>query len=255
MRNFSKLIGFMASVLLHTGCQEQDMMQYTNDPAIYFANETSSSYNSYLTTQHDSINHSFFIYGSSVTRDTVHVLIRTMGMPVDYDRPVSLVQTNVGQSDAAVPGVHFVPFDNPEVKDSICIPAGTVYQFVPIIVLRDESLASSEVRLELALEANEHFRQGIDAYRNFLVTTTDEAVKPSNWDTRWRYYFGASWGTEKMRFIIQVTGYTDFENIPSDFSYLTWLGDTAKQALLEYNQAHPDDPLCETDGTPVSFDN
>lgn len=246
-----KTYSILASLILLFSCQEQDIMTYENDPAIYFANE---SLDAYYESQHDSINHSFFIYGEDVIRDTIHILIRTMGMPTDYDRPVNLVQTNIGQPNAAIAGTHFIPLDDPTVKDSMCIPAGQVSQFIPIIVLRDKSLASEEVRLDLSLEANEYFRQGIDAWRKFFVTTTDQAVKPSNWDRTWQYIFGASWGTEKMRFIIQSTGYTDFENPPSDSGYRNWLGDTAKQALLDYNAAHPDAPLYEADGTPVSFD-
>ena len=221
------------------------MMNYGNDPAIYFA---------YSDIKTDSINHSFFIYGPEITRDTVNVLIRTMGMPADYDRPVKLVQTNAGQANAAIPGTHYIGFDDPDIIDSICIPAGKVSQSIPVIFLRDKSLASGQVRLELTLENNEYFRQGIDEWRDFIVTTADNATKPNNWEKNWQYTFGASWGPEKMRFIIQSTGYTDFDNPPSDFSYRSWLGDTAKQALLEYNATHPDNPLCEADGTPVSFD-
>lgn len=243
----------LAVLFACAGCSEQDMMRYGETPAVYFANQDANT--SDPVTQHDSISHSFFIYGTDVTRDTVHVLIRIMGNPVDYDRPIKLVQTNAGEPDAAIAGTHYVAFDDPSIIDSVCIRAGEVRRMVPIVMLRDKSLACEQVRLEMALEANEYFRLGIDEWQTFLVTTTDEAVKPTLWDSRWKYYFGASWGTEKMRLIIQSTGYTDFDTIPSDYSYCTWLGDTAKQALLEYNAAHPDEPLCEADGTPVSFDN
>ena len=247
------IYALLATLLICIGCQEQDMMRYEDDPAIYFANEELSAYYS---VQSDSINHSFFIYGEDVTTDTVHVLIRTMGMPVDYDRPVKLVQTNAGAPDAAIAGTHYVPFDDPALADSFSIPAGEVSHFVPIVLLRDNSLKTETVRLELTLEGNEHFRQGIDEWRNFLVTTSDTAVKPKIWDSYWRYYFGASWGPEKMRFIIQSTGLTDFDTQPSDYSYLNWLGDTAKQALLEYNADRPEEEwLREADGTLVSFDN
>lgn len=250
MKKHFILYNILSILTICIGCQEQDMMNYGNDPAIYFANETFS----YGKEQKDSIKHSFFVYGENVLCDTVRILVRTMGAPTDYDRPIKIVQTNAGQPGAAIAGIHYIPFDNPEICDSICIPAGEVKRFIPIVLLRDKSLANERVRMELTLESNEHFRQGIDKWRNFLLTTTDMAEKPNNWDTAWRYTFGASWGTEKMRFIIKVTGYTDFDNPPSDMSYKTWLGDTAKQALLEYNLAHPDNPLCEADGTPVSFD-
>lgn len=250
MKTHFTLYTLLAACLTCFSCQEQDMMHYDETPAIYFANEALSVSN----TQADSISHTFFVYKADVTRDTVRVLIRAMGMPVDYDRPVKLVQINAGESDAAVAGTHYVAFDDPAIRDSFYIPAGEVSKFIPIVLLRDQSLASSEVRLSMELEANEHFRQGIDDWRMFLVKTTDEATKPDNWDKFWYIFFGSSWGTEKMRLIIQSTGLTDFVNTPDDTGYLYWLRNTASQALEEYNAAHPDAPLCEADGTPVTFE-
>lgn len=250
MKTHLTLYTLLAACLTCFSCQEQDMMHYDETSAIYFANEALSV----STSQKDSINHSFFVCKADVTRDTVRVLIRAMGMPVDYDRPVKLVQTNAGEPDAAIAGTHYVAFDDPAIRDSFYIPADEVSKFIPIVLLRDQSLASSEVRLSMELEANEHFRQGIDDWRTFLVTTTDEATKPNNWDKFWFIYFGPSWGTEKMRLIIQSTGLTDFVNTPDDTGYLYWLRNTASQALEEYNAAHPDAPLCEADGTPVTFE-
>lgn len=94
MKRYTILYGLLAVLFICIGCQEQDMMQYENDPAIYFANQSANATNNI--TQHDSINHSFFIYGTDVTRDTVHILICTMGMPTEYDRSINLVQTNIG---------------------------------------------------------------------------------------------------------------------------------------------------------------
>ena len=248
MKKHILLYNLFAALLACMSCQEQDMMHYEDTPAIYFANNEAID-------QRDSISYTFFTAAANVKLDTVRVLICAMGVPVDYDRPIMLLQTNTGEPDAAIAGTHYVPFDDPALIDSFCIPAGEVQHFIPIVVIRDKSLATEEVRLEMELKSNEHFRPGIDAWRHFLVKATDTASKPTNWDTTWKYHFGASWGPEKMRFIIQYTGFSDFDNPPSDYSYLSYLGNTAKQALIDYNAAHPNDPLCEADGTPISFDN
>ncbi|MGM9701830.1 MAG: DUF4843 domain-containing protein [Prevotella sp.] len=237
---------FGAALLLYAACTENEMEPWSDTAAIYFEHDT------YIQT--DSIKQTFFIYDDDVKTDTVKVRVCAMGGVADYDRPFTLVQTNIGKPDAAVAGTHFESFDSPETKKYLVIPAGKVYQDIPIVLLRDKSLALGEYRLKLAVEDNEHFRKGIDAWRTFVVTTTDQAVKPALWDTRWRYYFGATWGSVKMKFIIQHTGYTDFDTLPDDYSYLLWLGNTAKQALIEYNAAHPDSPLCEADGTLVTFE-
>lgn len=239
------ILSILVMVVSGSGCRENQMDDYKNEPAVYFDH---SKY------QADSINYSFFIFANSVIRDTVYVKIRTMGIPADYDRPVKVIQTNSGKPDAAVAGVHFVAFDNAEVSDSFRIPAKAVEMDIPIIVLRDPSLQTEGKRLELSVAENDYFREGIDKWRSFVVKISDLATKPLIWDTYWRYYFGASWGVVKMRFTIQATGYIAWESQVNDFGYLTWLSATARQALLDYNSAHPDNPLRETNGDIVTFD-
>lgn len=255
-RNIRKYIGAFLVALVATSCTENNMEEYENDPAIYFLN--GSVYNDDGTVssgklQKDSVNQSFFVYDSDKMRDTVYVFVKTMGKVSSTDRPIALVQTNTGD-DAAVPGTHYVPLDDPEVTKHMYVPAGKVYAKIPIILLRDKSLQTSQKRLELEVAKNECFRPGIDAWRKFVITTTDLAVKPAMWDSRWRYYFGPTFGSVKLKFIINATGYTDFDNLPSDYSYITWLKTTVQQAFFDYNKAHPDDPLKEADGTLVTFD-
>ena len=80
-----------------------------------------------------------------------------------------------------------------------------------------------------------------------------KAIKPTNWKD-WYYAFGASWGSVKMRFIIDVTGITNFDNVPDDYDYLIYLNGKLKSKLYEYNSTH-DQPLQEVDGTLIEFEN
>ena len=134
------------------------------------------------------------------------------------------------------------------------VPTGKAIGHIPVILLRDKSLDLKTVSLKMRIDENEYFRPGIDTQREFLVKTTAQATKPSVWDTRWRYYFGLSWGSVKMRFLIDVTGYTDWENANIDGAYIGYMSALVQQKLLEYNEAHPDAPLSEADGTLVTFD-
>lgn len=243
---FLYISAWVTALLTVAGCEENQMDSYKNDPAVYFANSTEFG------EQADSVNYSFFILPEAVKRDTVYVRVCTMGMPEAVDRPVRLLQTNVGKPDAAEAGVHFVAFDNAEVKDSLRIPAQAVFVDIPVIVLRDASLSLGVKRLELALVENDYFRLGIDEWRTFVVTISDLVSKPKMWDTRYYLFMGASWGPVKMRFLIKATGYMDWETVPTDMSYLTWMGNVARQALLEYNNANP--TLREANGDAVSFD-
>lgn len=228
------------------GCKENTALEYENDPALYFEN-------SYYT-QQDSIAHTFFIQPDDQMRDTVFVEILTMGYPTNTDRPFILEQTNAGKPGAAVAGKHFVAFDDPEMLEHLKIPKGSVRKSFPLIVLRDPSLELEEVRIELKIGENEYFRSGIDEWTNFVVKTTSMAVKPTNWDSYWKYYFGITWGSVKMKFIIDNTGFTEFDGGSLNSDYTNYLSSKVKQKLLEYNTNHPDEPLSEADGTLVTFE-
>lgn len=258
MKKILSYTGAILAAFAMTACTENQMEGYADDPAIYFLNgktyEDDGTQGAATPSQKDSINQSFFVCSDDVEREVVYVFVKTQGKLADHDRPVKLVQTNTGAANAAVAGIHYVAFDSPEVAPSMVVKAGMSYAKIPIILLRDKSLQTQEKRLELTVAQNECFRPGIDQYRNFVITTTDLAVKPARWDRGWRYYFGPTFGSVKFKFIINATGYTDWENLPSDYSYLKWLQSTVQQAFFDYNQAHPDEPLKEADGTLVTFD-
>lgn len=239
--------------VMSIGCKENTVLEYEDAPALYFKY---SKYPSEAGAQRDSIAHTFFIRPANQMRDTVIIQILTMGFPSSEDRPFVLEQVNAGQPGAAVAGKHFVAFDNPEMIEHLKIPKGAMIKRLPLIVLRDPSLETEEVRLKLKIVENQYFKRGIDAWTNFVVKTTSKAVKPTSWDTRWRYYFGPTWGSVKMKFIIDNTGFTDFDgggNLDSD--YTTYLRSKVIQKLLEYNENpnNPDRPLREADGTLVEF--
>lgn len=244
----------LASVML-IACSQKDIDSYSDNPAIYFLYDNVFA----ETYQLNKYSQSFFTLGS-VQTDTLTVFVKMTGFPQDYDRPIKLVQTNVGEAYAAVEGKHFVSWDNKIVKNSLTIKAGTVLAKVKIVVNRYENeddeanrMDLHEFSLKLGLAENEYFRPGIQEYREFEITMTSMASKPSNWDTFWKSYFGMTWGTRKMQFIIDVTGYTDWETRPLDMSYLIWMRDEVARAFFQYNKANPDNLLKEADGTLVKF--
>lgn len=244
MKRF-KFIYVLLLLLTVAACTQNEILSYENDPAIYFAGNFDN--------KSDSINHSFFLLNSDILKDTVLVRINTMGELSSQDRPVAIIQTNVGDSAAAVAGVHYVSFDDASLKPLLQVPAGKEYVDIPVVFIRDASLDTLKVRLELALATNEYFRTGIAEKQRFVLTTTDLIEKPVAWDSRWSIFMGKSWGTVKMRFIIDITGYTDWATMPSDMALIQYFGALAKQKLLEYNTAHPDNPLREANGDLVSF--
>ena len=57
-----------------------------------------------------------------------------------------------------------------------------------------------------------------------------------------------------MKFIIDNTGFTDFDGGYQSSDYTNYMASKVIQKLLEYNTNHPDDPLSEADGTLVTFE-
>ena len=230
--------------VLIASCKENVALEYENDPALYFVHEQ------YV--QQDSINHSFFFIPGNEP-DTVYVEVQTMGYLGKQDRPFLLEQTNSGDENAAIPGVHYVAFSDPDLAKHLVIPAHSERVSIPIILLRDESLNLKEIRLSFQFVQNDYFRPGIPEWSEFLITTTAQAVKPDLWDNLWYMFFGSSWGSVKMKFIIDATGITDWETRSSDLAFYMYIQKKVLTEFQNYNLANPNNPLREADGTLVSF--
>lgn len=247
-----KYIWMLAAVVfLLAGCEEKVTLLYENEPALYFFKGTDYTNNF---KQGDSLIYSFYTKELGRVRDTVYLNIRTMGLPAEAPRAVSLVQANTGNRTDAIAGIHYVAFDDPEVKDLMVIPANAVMADIPVILLRDKSMKSFEFRLNLEIRENDYFKVGLDTQKSFLIRLSDMAAPPDNWKS-WSYTFG-EWGPVKMRFIMDYVGVTDFEKYAEYTSAeLTYLQMKAIQKLEEYNQKN-NTILTEDDGvTIVEFPN
>ena len=250
-----KHIFYILTVLLLgiAGCEQQSVLKYNNDPRLYFFRGTdysqTPSYN-----QNDSIAQSFFLLPDKQMQDTVWIVVETMGLVAEEPRPFTLVQTNVGEADAAVAGTHYMAFDSEEMKKNMKIPAGSVRYYMPLIVLRGDPLMENSVlRLKLKIVENAHFKIGIEKQTELLVKMTAMPERPSNW-RQWEYTFG-KWGAKKMWFLVHQMGITDF-TFPDDYAYSTYLNSLFIEKLAEYNANpdNPDVPLKEADGTLVEYD-
>lgn len=230
------VIGGLA-VVLATACERQDALMYKSNPRIAFARGDNGK------GQQDSVLHSFYLLPEGQKRDTVWVEVAVMGFSEDEVRPVNIVQTNAGKENAAVPGTHYVGFDDPEVVAQVAIPAHAVTARIPVILLRDPSLELGKKRIELEIRANDYFQLSVNANRKFMIQTTAMAEKPESWDKRWKINFGV-WGARKMWFIINYLGFDDFENANIESPYKKYLQVKAKSRLVEYNASH-EEPLCE----------
>lgn len=217
-------------------------------------------------TESDSITRKSFVYDPvEVVRDTVFINLQTIGKVTNYDREVKIVQrdtTAVGKI-TAIPNVHFVAFDSPEMKGKMVIPAGASKAKIPIILLKDISLESSEALLYVEILDNENFLQGLPGALKNRVVFSCMLSKPALWRNM-QYYFG-DYGQVKHQFLIDQTGFKwdeDFVNaFAIDGNYVQAMAINMRKRLEEFNAAlkeqYPNDPskqtLKEADGTVVKF--
>lgn len=207
-----------------------------------------------------------FIYHNGGDRDTVWLLLRTQGFLSDTDRPYGLEQVLTGENDAQ-PGVHYVPFDDPAYRDQFVVKAGAVTDSVPVIVLRDASLASQTVRLKVTFKETDTFKRGYADRSIKLITISDQIVKPNRWSGLMDFLFGA-YGTEKHRFMIEHSGFTWDDEYLKSIGVSAYHADAEVQSFLRYmgskfarelkalnaqRAAQGLQPLAEQDGTFVSF--
>lgn len=239
MKKYIFILMAALGILTLASCSENEPMAYEGQPALFLAN--------------DDINFSFFYAEDDVDRSSVDITVHAMGPVSDVDRAFTLYQENAGEAGAAQAGVHYLGFDTDEMKQAMVIPAGKSEVKLPIILLKDQSLDTQTVNLKIGIRPNDNFGLGVVEQDSTVISFSSQAMKPTNWKA-WYYAFGASWGTVKMRFIIDVTGITNFDEVPEDNDYLSYLNGKLKSKMFEYNSTH-DQPLQEADGTLVEFEN
>lgn len=268
MKHCKYLICAIVAIVGMTSC-EKDLPLYDTDTCrlnFYYGLSSRSSYRETLSQALYS-----FVYGEADRqRDTLWYEVETMGFVYDKDRPVSLEQIPSGGKDA-VPGTHYVPFNDPSLASFYVIPAGKARTKLPIVIIRDGSLKTESVTLKFSIKENEYFVQGYPEYATRTLTFTDQLAEPSKWNyqypTAWEGYYMCladyfgEYGLVKHQFLINETGkkwddeYID-QLINGDSNYLTYIVRKMSKRLDEVNAerlAQGLDVLREADGTPVEI--
>ena len=212
----------------------------------------------------------FIFDNSEVDRDTVYIPMRTMGFVTSYDRPIGIEQAEAVFEDGvqganAVPGVHFVPFDDPEYVKFAVVKAGQAEAQLPVILLRDPSLADGEVTLRIRIVENKEFVPINPQNSEKLIVFSDMMMQPEKWDDVFAKFFG-NWGPVKYRFMLDNTNerWDDefIETLINDIPYLMFWKARLRELLAEENarrEAAGEEPLREApkpgeyEGELVSF--
>jgi hypothetical protein len=180
-------------ILLLCACREERVPFY-NEPADRLSFTFSDAHA-------DSVTYHTFAYLPATTlEDTVWLDVFTTGFITAYPRPVTLCQLPV-DTLAAMPGLHYVPFDDPRVRDLHVVPAGANAARLPLIVKRDPSLQAADVSLTIGIVENDFFRHGfVNAIRKRVVIS-DVLVKPASWSRVIDIMF-SPYGRAKHRFMV-----------------------------------------------------
>lgn len=198
--------------------------------------------------------------GKELTEDTVWVEVATMGFLSEENRTVELEQIATDGNDA-VPGVHYVAFNDPQLLAKSYVPGGTNTALIPIVVLRDASLEEKDAVLRFTIKDNGIFKPGYEAMSIQTLYISGRLNQPSKWSTyNCDYYFG-TYGPKKHELMIEWTGknwdddYLD-ELFGGDSGYIDYLAHWFKEKLKEENQKRIEEGLDvyrEDDGTEVEF--
>lgn len=207
--------------------------------------------------------YSFIYAGGEMERDTLWFQISTMGFLSGEERPLALQQIQVEGEENAVPGVHYVAFDDAEYRLLYCVPANQDTLSIPVILLRDASLQEKNVRLKFGFKENEYFKPGYVGLTERVINITDRLAKPGNWGECYMDQVVGAYGEVKHQLMIEWTGEAWDEDYVKEFAegdgaYQSYMSQWFIRKLDEENAKRLADPEIgevyrEADGTIVDF--
>lgn len=179
------LLGLLASVV--TSCDNKDIDSFDMSTSyIYFDIPyiVNSDDGTETTYREDSISYSFALDPETVTDTTLKVVVKTIGMTADYDRPygIEIVNENTTATSAEW---------DPSIINNRSIKAGELTDTIRIKVNRTDAMEEEWMKITLHVLPNENFAIGYGNLEEVLVSFSDILAKPDWWDTYSRYgYFG-----------------------------------------------------------------
>lgn len=176
------------AVGLLAGCEKDRIAHYGETEYIYFANASSNV-----------VEYSF-AFNPTATQDTVPLVIRLIGKPVDQDRTVTLVvdpdHTTARPEDYTLPS-------------SMRLRAGRVIDTIPLVLHHSDRLALEKYTLRLNILENEHFELGPVTNTYIDILFSDIIARPAWWTTTVTNNFLGVYSDAKYRYFIEATGVAD----------------------------------------------
>ena len=191
----------------------------------------------------DSLTFSFVTYPNDTTEKVMMVNAVIMGTPQDHDRTANIVVDN--DLTTASPQQYSLPA-------TVTIPAEKTSAAFPVTLRRDASLQQQPVRLYIKVAPSDDFQPGVNEENHLLLVWNDILSKPTNWDEL-KEFFG-EYSNTKYRFMIaNAGGINEFDTDKLSWGELMNLRIKFQNALQDYNNAHPGNPLKDENGVLVEF--
>lgn len=248
----TKYIWAVIVVLAMVSCKKDQYYLYNDVARIQFGPDPTRIYTPSFNLADTLKPYTFYYEDAAVKEDTVFFDIYAIGGTVGKDRSFSLLQEQLPNTLNAVPGTHYVAFTDARASKHYVIKGGTVHTRVPVIVLRDPSLKTSTPVLKFKVVDDNNFKIGEanNLWRKILIT--DRLSQPLAWNASFTQYYFGKYSVVKHKFMIDVTGEKwdqDFINLVyADSGLLGYYTAIIKTALIDYNQAHPGNPLRDEAG-------
>jgi hypothetical protein len=251
------IIYILSGLLLLTASCNKDYFTFDDDARIQFGPELSRIYQTSFNLADTLKPYTFYYEPASVTQDTVWFDIYAIGGTSSVDRPFSLAQVMVPDTNNAVAGTHYKAFTDATVASQYAIKAGQVHTRVPVVLLRDNSLTQKQYILRIVVEENNHFKTGSSNLTWRVVSFSDKLTQPAAWNASATQYYWGKYSSVKHAFMIDQTGErwdNDFmTEMMTDYSLLTYWRAKLKSLLIDYNVANPGSPLTDEVGDLVVF--
>lgn len=227
------ILNIIGLLLLFTSCDKEDIQRYDRGRAAIEFDGSSSAY-------------SFKKTSRSV--DTVSIPFSITGYPEERIRHAEFVV--VADSTTATENEY-------KVIDAV-VASGAYNGQLRVRVENHSGDDFEEVRVYFQIASNEDFIPGVSERNHYVLTLTNELVRPDSWDAWTERYSLGTYSTAYYQFIIEASGMTEFPihiPVPGINDGQTWdtgqktaFLDKLKEELKARNK-HEGKPLLHDDGT------
>lgn len=191
----------------------------------------------------DSLVFSFVTTTVDTKEYVMDIDVCVMGPVADRDRTASIV-VNAASTTAATSQYSF--------PATVTIPAGKNKGTLPVTLKRDKTLEKKAVRLQIAVAQNSDFAIGVNEQNHFTLVWSDQISRPKNWD-KLEEFFG-TYSDTKYRFMLANSpAGTEFDETKMTWAMLNSYKVKFANALYEYNNANPGNPLTDENNQLVTF--